>query len=103
MARVYSDKFLRELAANKSSHLGVQLAKACVASNIPATYVAIALDSSRMTVYSWFRGSGMREDKRKMVESFLSILKIDTNEGLLPAKSAPLAKKYIEGVIGRPI
>jgi len=101
MARFYGDKFLRELSANKSTHLGVQLGRACVAACIPATYVAIALDASRMTVYSWFRGGGMREDKRKMVEAFLTILSTDTAEGVLPASSVKAAKKYIEGVIGR--
>lgn len=100
MARPYGDKFLRELNRSTKDTLGTELAKICVKANIPATYAAVALESSRMSVYSWFRGRGIRESKRKLVEAFISILNKDFEEGVLPVKSVEDARKYIEGMLG---
>ena len=100
MARPYGDKFLRELSRTTQDTLGTELGKLCVKANIPATYAAVALESSRMSVYSWFRGRGIRENKRKLVEAFISIIKQDLKEGILPAKSVDDARVYIEGMLG---
>lgn len=100
MPRSYSPKFLLELAAADPSRLGVRLARLCVDANIPAAYVATALECSRMTVYSWFRGTGVSESKSKIVEVFIDMVKKDMADGVLPAKNTKDAKRYIESLLG---
>ena len=63
MPRTYSEKFLKELMVADPSSIGVRLGRLCVDANLPAAYVAMALECSRMTVYSWFRGRGVSEKK----------------------------------------
>lgn len=100
MARPYSEKFLLELGQNTSEGLGVQLAKLCVKANLPATYVAVALETTRTTVYSWFRGQGVREEKRRTVETFIRLVTEDLEKEELPAKTMKDAKQYVERVSG---
>jgi hypothetical protein len=100
MARPYSKKFIDELLASQSDKLGVQLGRVCYQANLPATYVAKALGVSRVTVYSWFRGQGMREEKRGTIEALISILKQDLDAGVLPVPKPADAKVYIEQVVG---
>lgn len=103
MARPYGEKFLRDLEKSNLNTLGIQLAKLCVKANLPATYVAVALDTTPTTVYSWFRGQGIREHKRKAVEVFIDLMKQDFASGVLPAIDALAAVEYIESMIGRKI
>lgn len=103
MPRPYSDSFLRELQNNTSDGLGVELAKVCVDSNLSAVHVASALEVSRNTVYSWFRGQGVHENKRRRIENLIELIKLDTREGRLPARSVKEAKLYIESIIGAPV
>lgn len=100
MARPYSQKFLLELHDNASDGLGVQLAKLCVKANLPATYVAVACETTRTTMYNWFRGQGIRENRRKLVETFIALVESDMANGILPAKNTEAAKKYIEMMLG---
>ena len=100
MARPYSEKFLLELSENTGEGLGVQLAKLCVKANLPATYVAVALETTRTTVYSWFRGQGIREEKRKTVETFINLVREDLEKEVLPARNMLEARQYIEKVSG---
>ncbi|NBS71410.1 hypothetical protein EBT31_21235 [bacterium] len=100
MARPYSQKFLLELYGNTSDGLGVQLAKLCVKANLPATYVAVACETTRTSIYSWFRGQGIREKKHNLVKSFIALVESDMANGVLPAKSTEEAKKYIEAMLG---
>ncbi len=100
MARPYSEKFLLELSENTGEGLGVQLAKLCVKANLPATYVAVALETTRTTVYSWFRGQGIREEKRKTVETFIQLVREDLEKEVLPARNMLEARQYIEKVSG---
>ena len=86
MPRSYSDKFLRELDKQETDSLGVALARVCVKANLPATYAAVALETSATTVYSWFRGQGIREKKRKTVEVFIELVEADLKVGRLPAQ-----------------
>jgi hypothetical protein len=53
-----------------------------------------------MTIYSWFRGQGIREEKRKVVEAFMSIVEQDMKAKILPAPTIFDAKIYIENMIG---
>jgi len=100
MARPYSEKFLLELSENTGEGLGVQLAKLCVKANLPATYVAVALETTRTTVYSWFRGQGIREEKRKTVETFIQLVREDLEKEVLPVRNMLEARQYIEKVSG---
>ena len=49
MPRSYGDKFLVALKDGDPTRLGVKLGRVCVEANLPAAYVAKALDVSRMT------------------------------------------------------
>jgi len=100
MARSYSAKFLTELQSNDSDGLGVQLAKLCTTAGIPAAYVAAAVKTSRVTVYGWFRGQGVREKNRPRVEALIALLRKDFDEGILPIDSPLEAKRYIEQLAG---
>lgn len=100
MGRPYTEQFLKVLYAADTQQVGVQLGRLCVESNIPATYVAAALGVSRVTVYSWYRGSDIRMKKRREVEAMIRLLKQDTGAGILPAKTFVDAKLYIESLVG---
>lgn len=100
MARPYGQKFLMELEKNESPSLGVKLAKVCIRANLPASYVAAALETTRVTVYGWFRGQGIRENKLPSVEAFIKLVEGDIEAGRLPAKDIHDAKVYIETLAG---
>lgn len=100
MPRCYGDKFLRELMTGDPSSLGIRLGRLCVDANLPAAYVATALECSKMTVYSWFRGRGISEKRRQIVEVFMDMVGKDVENGVLPAKNMKDAKRYIESMLG---
>ena len=103
MPRSYSYEFLLALKDADPTRLGVRLGRLCVEANLPAAYVAKALDVSRMTVYSWFRGQGVNERKRAVVEAFMGLVQKDMEEGKLPAANLFDSKFYIEEMLGRKI
>ena len=100
MSRSYGEKFLLELGKREEKKLGLELARLCVKANIPAAFAAVALETSPTTVYGWFRGRGIREQKYKIVETLIDFLRNDLENGRLPAKSVPDAKKYVSDLIG---
>jgi hypothetical protein len=100
MPRSYGDKFLVELKDGDPTRLGVKLGRLCVEANLPAAYVAKALGTSRTTVYAWFRGQGVREEKRIRIEAFISLVENDMSQGVLPARNSIDAKIYISGMLG---
>ena len=100
MPRSYSESFLLDLQRADPTRIGVQLGRLCVEANLPAAYVAAALETSRMSVYKWFRGGGVREDKRKAIEVFMDLVNQDMQKGLLPAPNLFDAKRYIEEMVG---
>lgn len=100
MPRSYSEEFLLDLQRADPTRLGVQLGRLCVEANLPAAYVARALEASRMTVYKWFRGCGVREDNRKTIVVFMDLVKQDMERGVLPAPTMFDAKRYIEEMVG---
>jgi hypothetical protein len=53
-----------------------------------------------MTVYKWFRGMGVRENKRRAIEVFMYLVRQDMEAGLLPATNTASAKEYIRNMIG---
>lgn len=103
MPRTYGDRVLILLQQGDPSLLGVRLGRLCVEANLPVAYVATALEVSRNTVHSWFRGQVMNERKRKVVEAFMYLVEQDIREGTLPARSTKAAKSYIEDMIGKKI
>jgi hypothetical protein len=103
MSRTYSEAFLIELHKANPNRAGTALALACVKANLPAKYVAVALEVTRMTVFSWFRGKPIRHKNQLKVETFTDLVESDTAKGILPAKNTAAAKTYIEEMIGRKI
>jgi transcriptional regulator with XRE-family HTH domain len=52
----YSADFVQRVRAASRSHIGVRLAKFCIANNISVASVAGKFKVSRATVYKWFVG-----------------------------------------------
>ena len=98
MPRPYSEEFLRYINSTDANSLGVTLAKAVVKANLPLIYVARALGVSKVTIFNWFRGNGMREVMRGKVEVFLSTLHKDLESGILPVEGYKEAKAYMKSV-----
>jgi hypothetical protein len=103
MSRPYSEAFLLELHRANPNKAGIALALACVRANLPAKYVAHALEVTRMTVFSWFRGKPIRHNNLLKIETFTDLVESDTAKGILPAKNTAAARAYIEEMIGRKI
>ena len=103
MPRTYSEPFLIELYKSNPNRAGTALALACVKANLPAKYVAVALEVTRMTVFSWFRGKPIRHKNLLKVETLTDLIESDTAKGILPAKNIAEAKAYIEEMIGKAI
>lgn len=103
MSRTYSETFLTELHKANPNKAGIALALACVKANLPTKYVAEALEVTRMTVFSWFRGKPIRHSNMLKVETLTDLIESDTAKGILPAKNTAAAKAYIEEMIGRKI
>lgn len=100
MPRSYDHKFLLDLQKADPNRLGVKLGRICVEANLPAAYVAKVLETSRTTVYSWFRGQGIREERRSKVETFIDLVEKDMKDGILPAASIIDAKLYLRELSG---
>lgn len=98
--RSYGEKFLLELRDADPTRLGVQLGRLCVDANLPALYVSKILDVSKTTIYAWFRGQYIREQKRRSVEAFIKIVQTDMESGVLPAKTTLDAKMYLSKMVG---
>lgn len=56
MSKGYTSKFIKAVEDADQSKLGVQLARVCIANEIPANDVAQFMGVTRMTVYFWFKG-----------------------------------------------
>ena len=98
MPRPYSEEFMRFITTTDSTSLGVTLGKACVKANLPLVHVARGLSISKVTLFNWFRGRGMRENMRDKVEPFLETIQRDLESGVLPASSTNEAVIYIREV-----
>jgi hypothetical protein len=103
MPRTYSQELLNIVNSSNPNYPGIALAKACIQANLPAKYVAVALNVTRMTLYSWFRGRPIRFKNQQLVEVFTDLVESDTAKGLLPAKNTTHAKAYLEEMIGQKI
>ena len=103
MPRTYSEELIELVKNSNPNKTGIALANACIKANLPAKYVAVALKVTRMTLYSWFRGSPIREKNRVLAEVFTDLVESDTAKGLLPVKNTAEAKAYLEDMIGEKI
>jgi hypothetical protein len=101
MPRTYSKEFIAELEKANPNRIGIALANACVKGNLPAKYVAYALEVTRMTVYSWFRGGHIRYKNLLKLEAITNLIESDIAKGILPAKNNAQAKAYLEDMVGR--
>ena len=54
--RGYSTGFIDDVNAADNTMVGVQLALACIMSNVPVMKIAKHFGVSRTTVYAWFKG-----------------------------------------------
>ena len=100
MSRSYSREFKDGLSSTMSVRTGVLLGRECVRANLPAKFVAKALKVSRMTVYCWFRGAVIRGKNEELALAFMSLVREDLANAILPAKSVREARAYIEAMIG---
>ncbi len=103
MARPYGQKFLMEVFAHERPTLGIELARLCVKANLNTSHVAEALEVSRATVHSWFRGATINKSRHELVLAFIKLLTKDTEEGVLPVSTSKDSKSYIESMLGRTI
>ena len=101
MPRTYSQQFIEGLENANPQRAGIALAQACVKGNLPAKYVAYALEVTRMTVFSWFRGAHIRHKNLLKIEAITNLIESDTAKGILPAKNTAEAKAYLEDMVGR--
>jgi len=103
MSRFYSEGLIDEVMKGNPNRTGNALARACIKANLPAKYVAEALEVTRMTIHLWFRGKPLLDKNRQVAEVFTDLIESDTAKGILPAKNLADAKAYIEEMIGRKI
>lgn len=103
MPRPYSQKFIDEAFSKNTHRVGIQLAQECVKANLPAKYVAQALNVSRITIHHWFRGAILRGKNEELALAMISLLRQDAAKGDLPVRSLKEAKAYIEELIGKPL
>lgn len=101
MPRTYSKQFVEGLENANPQRAGIALAQACVKGNLPAKYVAYALEVTRMTVFSWFRGAHIRHKNLLKIEAMTELIESDTAKGILPAANTAAAKAYLEDMVGR--
>lgn len=103
MVAKYSAKLIETVQNATTYRLGLDLAATCINANLPASYVADALDVTRASIHSWFRGGEIRFSRREKIETFIRLVEEDTQKGLLPAKNLRDARAYLGDMIGRPI
>lgn len=71
--RGYSLRLVDAIKAANPRHPGVRLGKYCIAKGIPVNQIAKRFGVSRMTMYTWFTGTGVpRKDKIKLIEELIS-------------------------------
>jgi hypothetical protein len=98
--RPYDKRLLEVIRTIENPTLGQTLARACLSANIPVTHVAHALEVTRMTIHTWYRGGEIRGNNKKMINLFMDYVSRDTSSGRLPAKDLEDATKYIEELTG---
>lgn len=103
MARTYSAALQEAVDYRGPYNLGRELGKVCIKGNIPATYVAQMLGTTRPTIHAWFRGGVIREGKKHMIEVLIDLMGKDLKAGVLPVTSLSDARTYCEEMVGRPM
>lgn len=100
MARTYSDSFLLTLHKYIGDDLppGIRLAKLCVEANLPMTEVAEYLGVTKLAVFYWFRGKGIRSHRIAAVEALIYVLERDLKAEILPVRNIATAKVYFQNL-----
>ena len=101
MARTYSPALQEAVNYHGPYNLGRELGKVCIKADIPATYVAFMLDTTRPTIHAWFRGGVIRDSKKHMIEVLIELMEKDLKDGTLPVDSLKKARDYCEEMVGR--
>lgn len=71
--RGYSLRLVEAIKSANPRHPGVRLGKYCIQKGISVNEMARYFGVSRMTVYTWFTGSGVpRKDKIELIEELIS-------------------------------
>lgn len=98
MGRPYSDKLIQFVTDRKvagTHSLGTRLAELSIEANLPAAYIAAMLNTSRMSVYSWFRDkTQIRKRNASEVQTLIAKIEQDLMSGILPAKNMEAAAAY---------
>ena len=81
MARTYSPALQEAVNYRGPYNLGRELGKVCIEANIPATYVAFMLSTTRPTIHAWFRGGVIRDSKKHMIEVLIRLMEKDLKAG----------------------
>jgi hypothetical protein len=103
MTRPYSNRLLFSLNIQEDN-LGRTLARECIKAKLSAAHVAVALEVTRMTIHSWYRGGAISRKKNiKMINAFLKLIKEDTEKKILPVRTFKDSQAYIEDMIGKKI
>ena len=103
MARTYSPALQEAVNYRGPYNLGRELGKVCIEANIPATYVAFMLSTTRPTIHAWFRGGVIRDGKKHMIEVLIDLMEKDLKDEVLPVDSLKKARAYCEEMVGRPM
>ena len=103
MARTYSPALQEAVNYRGPYILGRELGKVCIEANIPATYVAFMLSTTRPTIHAWFRGGVIRDSKKHMIEVLIRLMEKDLKDEVLPVDSLKKARAYCEEMVGRPM
>lgn len=100
MPKPHSDKFVLGLNHADGDKLGIKLAKLCIRTNLPSSYVADGLEVSRMTVHRWFRGGSItRHMHSRKIKQLMELVEQSLADGRLPATNLSDAKLYIDSEV----
>lgn len=71
--RGYSLRLVEAIKAGNPRHPGVRLGKYCIAKGVPVSQMAKKFGVSRMTIYTWFTGTGTpHKNKIELIDKLLS-------------------------------
>lgn len=100
MAKGYSESH-KALIGYEGDNLGLRLGALAVQAKIPMSHLAWAMDVTRMTIYYWFKGKKISPQKVPKVEALVRILRLDLENGDLPAETAQERRNFVEELKGR--
>lgn len=76
-ARGYNSKLIKIVNEADQTKLGIRLAQACIKNDISVSEVAEFMGISRISVYNWFKGGGIKKELHEKIEKLIT--KLDSN------------------------